>query len=266
MQTNWSVEDLAAELNRRLGEREAMNVARIVVEYFKSTKAIDKEDIELVLKRLLRGEPVQYVVGYTWFYGRQFEVSSAVLIPRPETEELVYWILEDWKKKGPARIIDIGTGSGCIPVTLALELERADITATDISEEALSVTQANASKHTVNVSFIKSDILQDGLHEFGKFHVIVSNPPYVSFEEFEKLDPSVKGFEPRVALGHESGDPFIFYRAIAQGAELLDGGAIYVELNEFHVEAIREIFENHGYQVEIRNDMQGKPRMLRARK
>jgi release factor glutamine methyltransferase len=264
MQTTWTVKELASKLVPLYDEREAMNVAKIITEYSKETGIVDIIEINQIIERLRSGEPVQYIVGYAWFYGRRFELTPAVLIPRPETEELVFWILEDWKKRGPVKILDIGTGSGCIAVTLAKELPEAVIIATDISVEALSIARINSVKHPVNVELIESDILQDGLNDFGVMHVIVSNPPYVSFEEFENLDSSVKGFEPRIALGHDSGDPLVFYHAIAETAGLHEAGAIYVELNEFHAAAVAIIFKEQGYQVELRRDMQGKVRMLKA--
>lgn len=259
-----TIEKLASRLVPQFGEREAMNVAKIVAEYFADAGESEKVDVDQVLKRLCTGEPVQYVVGYTWFYGRRFEVTPAVLIPRPETEELVLWILEDWKHKPSVCILDIGTGSGCIPVTLALEMKQVDIKATDISQNALSIARINAALHSVNVKLIHSDALQDRFEDMGVFDVVVSNPPYVSHEEFEGLDLSVKAHEPRIALGHESGDALIFYRAIAERAKVRKGGAIYVELNEFHADAIATIFMEAGYQVELREDLQDKIRMLKA--
>lgn len=264
MRSNISIEEIAAELTNKLGEREALNVASIVVEFLEGEGG--GVDVKGILERLHGGEPVQYVVGCAWFYGRRFEISPAVLIPRPETEELVFWVLEDWRQKGSVRILDIGTGSGCIPITLSLEIEQAEVYATDISSEALSIAQLNADNQSIDVSFIQSDLLEDGLIDFGEFHVVVSNPPYVSESEFEKLRTSVKEFEPRIALGHKSGDPLIFYRAIAEKAMVVAGGAIYVELNEFYVEETRSIFELAGYQVELQKDMQGKYRMLRAKR
>jgi len=264
MHSDWTAEMLASKLEQQYDDREAMNIARIVVEYIEENNVVARIDVERILDRLRTGEPVQYVVGYTWFYGRQMKVNNAVLIPRPETEELVFWILEDWKRSSSARILDIGTGSGCIPVTLALEMDQCEFVATDISGDALSIARINAMKHAVNVSFIESDYLANENDDLGKYDVIVSNPPYISIGEFEEMSPSVKDFEPRLALSHESGDPLIFYRAIAEQAALNIGGAIYVELNEFHADEITGIFKNHGFHVELRKDLQGKIRMLKA--
>jgi len=259
-----TIEDLANKLISHVDKREAMNIAKIIAEYLEAAGIGDFTEIDMILDRVRTGEPVQYIVGHTWFYGRPFEITPAVLIPRPETEELVHWILEDWKNRQSIRIIDIGTGSGCIPITLALEMDIQIVEATDISTPALSIALNNVSKHAVNVKLIESDLLKDGFNELGVFDVIVSNPPYVSQDEFENLAPSVKDFEPHIALGHHSGDALIFYRSIAEMARLNDGGAIYVELNEFHSEEIEGIFKEQGYTVELRKDLQGKVRMLKA--
>lgn len=258
-----TVRDIAARLAPVFEEREAMSVAKIVVEHLEE-KGSGDDEIQQIINRLSKGEPVQYVVGKSWFYGRAFDVNAHVLIPRPETEELVYWVVQDWKSHEGIRILDIGTGSGCIPVTLGLEMPNSEITAIDISRDALAVAQSNASKHDVNVDFSKLDYLKKGDDSLGMFDVIVSNPPYISNEEFGKLPDSVKAFEPQVALAHESGDPLVFYRAIANTKVLKKGGAIYLELNEFHAEAIERLFVEQGFKTELQKDMQGKVRMLKG--
>jgi len=264
MQSMWTINELVPRLAPEFGDREAMNIAKIIAEYIGEADVTGKDDIERIIERLRSGEPVQYVVGYAWFYGRRFNVGPEVLIPRPETEELVFWILEDWKHKSSLQVLDIGTGSGCISVTLSYEMDRPDVKATDISNDALSTARINASELAVNVVFIESDVLTDGLRELGRYDVVVSNPPYISIREFENLNPSVKEFEPGIALAPVSGDPLIFYRVIAEEAQLHEDGAIYVELSEFHAPAIETIFNDRGYIVEIRKDMQGKLRMLKA--
>ena len=240
-----------------LDEREALNVARILHEC-----ATSEQELIAGIDKVNSGVPVQYVVGEAWFYGRKFSVDKSVLIPRPETEELVYMICGDLKTRGSLSLVDIGTGSGCIAITIALELPEVSVTAIDISSQALDVARSNAEALDAYVEFNQRDFLLEGVN--GQYDVIVSNPPYVSASEFDELADAVRMHEPRVALGHESGDPLIFYRAIAGTTALKEAGAIYVELNEFRAGEIDEVFRREGYNTAIVKDMQGKDRILKA--
>jgi release factor glutamine methyltransferase len=245
-----------------LDDRESVNVAKILAEYMHAHDISSEEEIQQLIDRVNSSEPIQYITEHTWFYGRRFKVNNSVLIPRPETEELVDWIIKDRKGTGPCTILDVGTGSGCIAVTLALELPEADIYAIDVSGDALTIAQENAAAFEAEVHFTLSDFLANEL-EHG-FDVIVSNPPYVSPDELDALETSVRDHEPLIALGHSSGDPLIFYRRIAQKGRLHHDGAIYVELNEFRWKEIEALFHLEDYKTQVENDMQGKSRMLKA--
>ncbi|HEX5111289.1 MAG TPA: peptide chain release factor N(5)-glutamine methyltransferase [Saprospiraceae bacterium] len=258
-------------------DREAMNLADWIWEECLGLKRTDEipfdgageQKLASVIKRLQTGEPVQYIAGHAWFYGLKMYVTPAVLIPRPETEELVEWVFNEYKNAArPVRILDIGTGSGCIAITLKhLLKEKAEVLAIDVSAEALSVAKKNADTLSKEVEFRHHDFLKSGFEELGNFDVIVSNPPYVSSEADPGLREALK-FEPNQALYPEGNDVNVFYKKIAAlGKEhLYEGGASFVELNEFNSAAIMEIFMGEGWpDVEIRHDLQGVDRMLMAR-
>jgi release factor glutamine methyltransferase len=217
---------------------------------------------------LLTGKPLQYVIGESWFMGRKFKVNEHVLIPRPETEELVQWITDDWKNKQAISILDIGTGSGCIPVSLKSGLPGATVAACDISEGALDTAKDNARSHGADISFIQLNFLhQTKRVELPAYDVIVSNPPYIPVTEQDSLHKNVRDFEPALALFVPGDDALLFYREIALFGEthLKAHGAIYCELHVDHAIATKELFEQAGYaSVEIRKDMHGNLRMLKA--
>lgn len=221
-------------------------------------------------KELLRGKPIQYVTGKAWFLNKEFVVNENVLIPRPETEELVQWItLETQKSKiQNPKILDIGTGSGCIPISLKLALPEADITGCDISSEALKVAQTNAPKLNTTINFLQLDFLDFEQHNnLGTYDVIVSNPPYIPAEEKERLHSNVRDYEPALALFVPDNDALIFYKAIALfGKQHLNpGGYIYCELDTAHAEECSALFEVTGYKnIELKKDMHGNWRMLKA--
>lgn len=226
--------------------------------------------LDAVFQRLALGEPPQYIAGHAWFYGMKFNVNPDVLIPRPETEELVEWILKDCKLN-PAdriRILDIGTGSGCIPVVLKKKLgDRALVYGMDISPKALEVAKGNANLHAVEVEWILRDYLAEGLEGLGVFDVLVSNPPYVSRELAGAEIVSRLKYEPDLALYPPGTDPDIFYKRISEQGRLslVSGGCCYLEINEFRVGEIERYFVRQAWDgVEMRKDMQGLPRMLKA--
>ena len=230
---------------------------------------LDEELLRSTAERLRAGEPMQYILGQTDFYGRLFAVDSRVLIPRPETEELVDRIRRT--ERSARRLLDVGTGSGCIAISLALELPTAQVSAVDISLDALSVARHNAEQLGATVDFRQADALQ-GLEEAfcgEQFDVIVSNPPYVPDSDRATMHCNVLEHEPELALFVPDEDPLRFYRAIAQaGATLLrPGGALYFEIYHALSDEMRLLVESLGYEeVRIITDLYNKPRMLCGRK
>lgn len=216
-----------------------------------------------ILKDLKKGNPVQYVLGEADFMDLVFEVNADVLIPRPETEELGRWIINNNKSNTP-KILDIGTGSGCIAISLAKYLPKAEVSALDVSENALSVAKRNAIKNGVNVDFIFGDILELSEIEGAPYDIIVSNPPYVRELEKQLMNRNVTDFEPHLALFVADTDPLLFYRTIAQKSKnwLKPNGQIYFEINEAFGNEIKKMLIDIGFKdVEIRKDINGKDRM-----
>ena len=215
------------------------------------------------LERLKKGEPLQYVIGSTPFCGLTFRVDNRVLIPRPETAELVEWVAQDASAQG--LLLDIGTGSGCIAISLAHGLRGWKVQGWDISDGALEVARENNRLNNTDVEFLKVDILNNP--EAGKFDVIVSNPPYVLESEKEQMEDTVLEYEPHLALFISDHDPLLFYRAIAEFGHrsLNPGGRLYFEINPLKAEELKELLMNTGYRdVEIRNDIFGKQRFIKA--
>jgi release factor glutamine methyltransferase len=219
---------------------------------------------------LLTGRPLQYVVGYAWFMGQKFIVNERVLIPRPETEELVQWVISDHSMdERQARILDIGTGSGCIPISLKLAMPGSTVSGCDISAGALDIAAENADNLDAEIRLLQTDILDNGQWEqLGRYDIIVSNPPYIPDTERERIHANVKDHEPAVALFVPGNEALLFYHAIADfGAKHLAGsGYIYCELDASHAFETKRLFEDAGYRdVEVREDMHGNWRMLKAR-
>ena len=222
-----------------------------------------------ILEQLKQEIPIQYLLGKTSFYGLDFEVNAAVLIPRPETEELVEWILESQKSKPESqkvKILDIGTGSGCIAISLAKNLPDATVFALDVSEEALATAKKNAENNSVNVTFIHQNILEteDLLQQFD---IIVSNPPYVRNLEKEEIKKNVLENEPHLALFVADNDALVFYKKIAQLAQknLLPNGQLYFEINQYLGKEMVDLLEKMNFKtVELRKDIYGNDRMTKA--
>lgn len=234
--------------------------------------SITKEEQVPIFKALdeLKNEkPIQYILGKTEFFGLHFKVNNHVLIPRPETEELVDWILQNANIESELRILDIGTGSGCIAISLAKHLVNSEIFALDVSPEAIELAIENAVLNNVKVNFIQANILDDGLEgkRFNKYDIIVSNPPYVMKRNKDQLKPNVLNYEPHAALFVEDNDPLKFIRAISNFAlaNLKNEGLLYFEINEFMGAKIRELLEDHDFtNIELKRDMFNKYRMIKA--
>jgi release factor glutamine methyltransferase len=236
-------------------------------------KEIANEQIEKlnnILPRLKTGEPIQYILGHTEFYGLLFKVSPSVLIPRPETEELVEWVLTSVGscQLAVSNILDIGTGSGCIAISIKKNLPEAQITAIDISAKALAIAKQNADLNKVNIDFIEADILNPSSEiESLKFEIIVSNPPYVTLHDKTQMHFNVIDFEPHNALFVPENDPLIFYKAIADFAlkTLQPNGLLFLEINESLGNETVELLADKGFKnIELRKDMSGRDRMIKA--
>ena len=217
--------------------------------------------------RLFRHEPIQYILGETEFFGLNFKVDENVLIPRPETEELVQWILDDLTERdnNHLEILEIGTGTGCIPVSLARNLKNAAISAIDVSENALNIAKQNAKLNHVEIDFILKDILTTDFLD-DKFDVIVSNPPYVRELEKKEMHRNVLENEPHLALYVKDEDPLIFYKKIGSLAKLAlrQSGSLYFEINQYLAEETVTMLQELGFKTEVRKDIFGNDRMLKA--
>ena len=264
--------------------REAATIADWVMEDLTGWKKIDRllhkndalaaPELDL-LKRytteLLTHKPVQYVLKESWFAGMKFYVDEHVLIPRPETEELVDWIVSEASGQPPEQslpILDVGTGSGCIPVALKKKLGQALVTACDISAEALAIARRNAATHTTPIHFMQLDFLDSTQWPaLPSVHFLVSNPPYIPQKDKTSMASNVVSFEPPVALFVDDNDPLVFYRALAGYArgKLLPGGAIFVEIHEELASGVMQLFRENGFPgLTLKKDMQGKDRMIKA--
>lgn len=222
-------------------------------------------ELNKIFGRLTEGEPVQYVLGRAEFSGRWFNVRPGVLIPRPETEELCAWITADSKASGSPKVLDIGTGSGCIAITLQLDMPESKVTAWDISADALDVARENAQRLGANVNFVKQDALN--AKPEGEWDVIVSNPPYICEKEKKDMAVNVLEHEPHTALFVPDADPLLFYRAITRLAvqTLNKGGRLYFEINPIYADDTCRMMRAEGMTaVELRSDMYGKQRMAKG--
>lgn len=227
----------------------------------------DHTKIKEFTKRLKNREPIQYILGETEFYNLKFKVTSDVLIPRPETEELIDWALEFIKNK-PLSILDIGTGSGCIAVTIGKKNPNAKIHAWDISETALQIAAENAQNNQVEIFFSKKDILKIQNHQI-LYDVIISNPPYIPNEEKNSIDAQVVDFEPHLALFVADNQPLIFYESISRFAKtnLTQGGMLFFEIHQNYGSQMVEMLQKMEFHnIELKKDISGNDRMIRAEK
>ena len=272
-------------LSEFLGQGEANSCAKITLEYitkipFNSLKIEGETELQLdeinfmdkVILELKTGRPIQYILNEALFYNLLFYVDDRVLIPRPETEELVNLIISPYDFEKPKRVLDIGTGSGCIPIAIAHIKPNWEIFAIDISKGALDVAVLNAGNLNANVSFQLVDILNESyasafFKKHGPFDIIVSNPPYITRDEKKLLNPNVLNFEPHSALFTDDLDALIFYRRINELAKnhLKPGGELYYEINEHKGKEMVELMKIHNFnEVELIKDMQNKNRIIKA--
>jgi release factor glutamine methyltransferase len=288
MTTEQCYKDFLNELGKIYEKNEAANISDWVFENVTGQKRHERRvhknenvsndnfrRLQKYLSELMTHEPVQYVLSEAWFYKMKFYVNEYVLIPRPETEELVEWITKEVRstvyglRNKELEILDIGTGSGCIPISLNSKLRNIQITSIDISGEALKVASKNAEALHAEINFVQLDFLNEKFWDtLTRYDVIVSNPPYIPENEREKLDKNVALFEPAIALFVPDDNPLIFYGKIAEFAQLHlnANGQIYVEIHEHYSKEVKEIFTKNNFKTEIKNDMYGKARMIRASK
>jgi len=227
-----------------------------------------QEKFQNAVNKLKNYIPIQYITGNTEFYNLTLKVNAATLIPRPETEELVAWIINDQNNKQNISILDVGTGSGCIAIALAKNLPEAKVFALDVSEKALRIARQNAVDNGVTIEFIEADIFDVDLGNL-QFDVIVSNPPYVRELEKETMSPNVLNHEPHLALFVKDDDPLLFYRSIVEVANntLKSKGFLYFEINEFLGNLTRQLVQKLNYcNIELKKDLFMKDRMIKANK
>lgn len=275
------ISNIEASLEPLYGAREACSMAAMTVEkllgWTRNDLLIRGSDnieittdqhqaIETVINELKTFRPIQYVLGECEFYGLRLRVREGVLIPRPETEELVAWMLT--RLQGTARILDIGTGSGAIALTLAANMKQASVWAMDISNKALDIASENARRLAVDVKFINADILDNSSNLMSggeKYDAVVSNPPYVPSSDLQHIESNVKDYEPHLALFVPDNDPLLFYRAIARRSKeiLNNGGQLFFEIYEKYGDDTVRLLESEGYRnIELREDLNCKPRMI----
>jgi release factor glutamine methyltransferase len=286
---------LRQELSSIYDEGEASNISDLVLENLTGLSRVGrlgkKEEPLLVQQlhhlteihhRLLHHQPVQYALGEAHFYGLKLFVDKHVLIPRPETEELVEWIIKDVQASGKnvferkeseadettqLKILDVGTGSGCIALALKKAMPKAEVWACDISDDALNIARRNGSESDIRVDFVGLDFLDEAQsRQLPTVDLIVSNPPYIPLKNKEDMLPNVVEYEPHTALFVPNDEALIFYKALAEFGKhrLYNNGSIYAEIHEDLGKEVIGLFENEGYTVELRKDMQGKDRMVKA--
>ena len=272
---------LLSNLSELYDEREAASISSMVLEHLtgmpRNLRLLQKTDLlsakqEVVLRsyiqELVNHRPVQYVLNEAWFGPMPFYVDENVLIPRPETEELVDWLLKDSSLRGPGTIVtDIGTGSGCIPVYIKKMRKDFNVIGFDISDAALEIANKNADKLEVHIHFIQCDIRdQIQWEKIPAMHIIISNPPYIPEKQRQILEKHVRDFEPGVALFVPDDDPIMFYKLIGHMAlqKLLPGGILFLEIHHDYAKDIMDWYEKNGFSLELRKDFSGNNRMIKA--
>lgn len=287
---------LKDQLKEIYDEQDAGNIADLAIEHItglsktqrvskkqEELSALQSEQLQKDLQKLQLHEPIQYIMNKAWFYGMELYVDENVLIPRPETEELAHWIINDVKASGKdvfirrsmeadettqLKILDVGTGSGCIALALKKTMPKAEVWGCDVSEEALNVARRNGSSLNIRIDFQGVDFLNEAQQKLlPAVDIIVSNPPYIPLKDKDQMHANVADHEPHTALFVPNNDPLIFYRALAEFGKkrLYDDGSIYMEIHEEIGNGVVNLFKENGYSnVELRKDMQGKNRMVKA--
>ncbi|MFY8019808.1 MAG: peptide chain release factor N(5)-glutamine methyltransferase [Bacteroidia bacterium] len=229
----------------------------------KEIDAAEEMKLSYCVEELQKGKPLQYVLGYAWFRKIVVDVNESVLIPRPETEELIDWLLNENKDKSKLKVLDIGTGSGCIAISIAKEKKDWEMHAIDVSEDALTLAQHNAKKNVCQVHFKQLDILSPEAEQFLKeqqFDIIISNPPYIPEIEKQEMHINVKDFEPSIALFVPNNNPLLFYQRIIE----IYNGIIYFEIAASQSTSLLALAEKLNREIYIQNDMSGNPRMAKV--
>ncbi len=242
------------------------NTTDLIIRKDENLNDDDRFQITEIVNRLKTYEPIQYILGEADFFGLTFQVNADVLIPRQETEELVDWILQQTTSTNPS-ILDIGTGSGCIPISLKKYLPEAQVKGCDISEKALKTAKYNAELNQVSVDFFQLDILNPELNDISKVDIIVSNPPYVTEKEMKLMHDNVLKHEPHSALFVPDNDPLLFYKALADfgKAHLKNEGQLFWEINESYGSECIDLLQEKGFiGVQLKKDINGKDRMVSA--
>jgi release factor glutamine methyltransferase len=289
---------ISGRLQEVYEESEAKNIADLLIEHITSlskNERLSRNEYEITpeqelafkddLQRLLKHEPIQYLMNKSWFYGLELFVDPSVLIPRPETEELVEWVINDIKASGLdvftrdmagadktnlLKILDVGTGSGCIALALKKAMPKAEIWGCDMSEEALNVARRNGSALDLRVDFQGLNFLDpEQQRQLPTVNILVSNPPYIPIKDKQLMDRNVVEHEPHVALFVPNDDPLVFYRALAKFGmhRLYENGSIYMEIHEDLGNQVTDLFKEQGYfSVVVKKDMQGKNRMVKVKK
>jgi len=262
----YDLEEIEALFAIVMDEVLSFSRADVVLKRNEELKIEDKNRLLEIISQLQNEIPIRYIFEKVYFYGYEFKVTPATLIPRRETEELVEWILEELNKQPEKKwkVLDIGTGSGCIPITIKKEFPLAEVSAIDISTEALKIANENAKNLKAEVKFLHQDILNT--IQLENYDVIISNPPYVRNLEKDEMKNNVLQNEPHLALFVENDDPLIFYRKITHLAKdsLLENGLLYFEINQYLGTEMIELVSTFFINVELKKDLQGNDRMLKA--
>ena len=264
--THFEAVELSSIIGMLIEEVSGWNRTQQIIHQNTVFNQAQVDQIEKYTEQLISGKPIQYILGKAWFMGQNFIVNENVLIPRPETEELVEWIISYANIKNKTlSILDIGTGSGCISIALKMALPHCEVSALDISKEALKLAQLNANNLNVSIQWMEQNILDTVALE-NTYDIIVSNPPYIPIREKESLQKQVVNFEPSLALFVPDEDPLIFYRTIAKMAKqsLSKNGQLFFEIHYDQGNAILTLLNELNFHAELRQDSFGKDRMIRA--
>lgn len=263
----YSTEETESLIFLIFGKVKGYSRTKFLLAYDENLSIEELDEINQIVSRLKKSEPIQYILGETEFYGLPFYAVPGVLIPRPETEELVQWIIQENQHREPT-ILDIGTGSGCIAVSLRKNIPQSTVLACDISPICIETTRQNAELNRTEISVLKYDIINNSPEmDFPKLDIIVSNPPYVRETEKRLMDKNVLDYEPELALFVSDKEPLVFYTRIADFAQinLKDGGQIYFEINEAFGKECSEMLQEKGFsEIKLKKDIHNKNRMIRS--